>query len=87
MQVKLLTMNNREGLNASNAALFVKISASFASKIRAEKGNKKIDAKSIMGLLSLGIKYGDTLLIFVDGDDEKEATLAIEELFACNFTI
>jgi phosphocarrier protein HPr len=86
MQVKLLTMNNKEGLNATNAALFVKISASFASKVRAEKGNKKIDGKSIMGLLSLGVKYQDQVLVFVEGDDEKEAALAIEELFACNFT-
>lgn len=87
MQIKQLKMNNKEGLNASNAALLVRVCGSFTSRIHAEKGNKKIDAKSIMGLLSLGVKYQETLLVFIDGDDEKEAAAAIEELFACNFTV
>jgi phosphotransferase system HPr (HPr) family protein len=87
MQLKQLKMNNKEGLNAKNAALFVKISTSFTSRIHAEKGNKKIDAKSIMGILSLGIKHGDIMMIFIEGEDEKEAIAAIEELFACNFTV
>ena len=87
MQIKQLAMGNKEGLNAANAARFVKVAGGFTSRIHVEKGNKKVDAKSIMGMLSLGVKYQDTLLIFIDGEDEKDAAAAIEKLFTSKFAL
>ena len=85
MLYKKLTMNNSEGLNASNAQTLVKTASGFASQIHIEKGNKKVNAKSIMGILSLGIKNKDSLLVFIDGNDEDNAMMAIEDLFDWGF--
>ena len=47
--------------------------------------NKKINAKSIMGLLSLGVKYGESIYVFANGSDEKAAVNALVDLVAKNF--
>lgn len=78
MVYKEVTINNNDGLNAATAAAIVQIAGKFSSKILIEKGNKKINAKSIMGVLSLGVKIGDEILVVADGDDEKDAIEAIE---------
>ncbi len=78
MIYKEVTINNREGLNAAAAAAIVQMAAKYNSKILIEKGNKKINAKSIMGVLSLAVKNGDQIFIVADGKDEKDALAAIE---------
>ncbi len=80
MQAKELTITSADGLRASKAAMFVQVASGFASQIFMEKGNKKINAKSIMGVLSLGVKQGEKIYIFANGKDEKEAIDAIENL-------
>ncbi len=80
MQAKELTITNPDGLRALKAAMFVQVAGRFASKILVEKGNKKIDAKSIMGVLSLGVKQGEKIYVFADGKDEVDAIAAIENL-------
>ena len=80
MQAKELTIKNPEGLRASRAAMFVQVAGGFTSQIFVEKGNKKINAKSIMGVLSLGAGRGDAIRVFISGVDEKEAAAAIMEL-------
>lgn len=85
MLYKKLTMNNADGLNATNAQTLVKTASGFTSQIHIEKGNKKVNAKSIMGILSLGIKNKDSLLIFIDGNDEDGAMMSIEDLFESGF--
>ena len=80
MQAKELTITSEDGLRASKAAMFVQVAGRFSSRILVEKGNKKINAKSIMGVLSLGVKQGEKIYIFANGDDEEEAVLALEKL-------
>ncbi|MDD5016952.1 MAG: HPr family phosphocarrier protein [Eubacteriales bacterium] len=82
MQAKELTITNADGLRASRAAMFVQVAGRFASQILVEKGNKKINAKSIMGVLSLGVKQGEKIYVFADGKDEEDAVAAIEKLIA-----
>ena len=80
MVFKEVTVNNREGLNAATAAAIVQMAGRYSSKILIERGNKKINAKSIMGVLSLGVRFGDSILIVADGDDESDALEAIENV-------
>ncbi|KXG74936.1 HPr family phosphocarrier protein [Thermotalea metallivorans] len=77
MMTKEVTINNKLGLHARPAALFVQTANKFVSDIIVEKGTKKINAKSIMGIMSLGVGKGDTIRLITDGPDEEEA---LEEL-------
>lgn len=85
MQAKELTITNVDGLRASKAAMFVQVAGGFSSQIFVEKGNKKINAKSIMGVLSLGVKQGEKIYVFANGKDEKDAITAIEKLVTTAF--
>ena len=80
MLYKELKINNREGLKSRPAALFVQTASRFESQILIECGNKKVNAKSIMGVLSLGIQPGGTIYGLANGKDEKAALTALEEL-------
>ncbi len=62
-----------EGLKSRPAAAFVAAASRFSSQILVEVGNKKINAKSIMGVLSLGATEGERVHIYARGEDEKEA--------------
>ena len=74
------------GLNARPAALFVQVSSKFNSRIWVKTGSKKVNAKSIMGIMSLGIRLGDEFILIIEGSDEKEAINALTELINSNFT-
>ena len=65
--------------------MFVQVAGKFSSQILVEKGNKKINAKSIMGVLSLGVKQGEQIYIFANGKDEEKAIDALEELVEKSF--
>ncbi len=68
------------GLQADKAAKFVREANRFATEIYLEKKGRRINAKSIMGVLSLAIASGDTITLFSDGSDGEEA---IDALVAC----
>lgn len=72
-----IQIKNPTGLNARPAALFVQVAGKFSSTIWIEKEKKKINAKSIMGLMSLVITKGASITISAEGEDEQ---LAISEL-------
>lgn len=61
-------------------ALLVQEANHFSCKISFQKDNKKINAKSIMGMMSLVLKEGDQIILIVDGEDENAATESIKEL-------
>lgn len=67
------------GLEARPAALFVQAASKFSSNIKVEIDNKKANAKSIMGVISLGILDGQNVTIIADGTDEAEAVKELEE--------
>ena len=74
MKVQFTTvLKNRVGLHARPAALFVRASKKFESKIIVEKEGTKVDAKKILGILGLGAEKGDSVTVYLEGSDAKEA--------------
>ncbi len=82
---KKFTVKNKLGLHARPAALFVETANNFDSDIYVTKGDRRINGKSIMGLMMLAAAYGSKLIVEIEGDDAKEAMKAIEKLFNNNF--
>ena len=85
MIYKEIVIKNSEGLKAKAAANFVQVANQFDSQILIEFTNKKINAKSIMGLLSLGVQKDESIYVFANGKDENEAVEALAELAEKNF--
>jgi multiphosphoryl transfer protein len=80
-----LTLTNPTGLHARPASLFVQTAARFNASIRASGHGKETDATSIIGVLSLGMRQGDTIIIRAQGTDAKAALEALNELVQANF--
>ncbi len=78
MLEKEIVVDLESGLHARPAAEFVKIASSFESEITLAKNGKSVNAKSIMGVMSLGVSKGDQVDLIVDGSDENEAITTIE---------
>ena len=79
MQNKTITVNIENGLEARPIALLVQEAGKFDSRIHLEIGTKKVNAKSMMGMMSLGLTNGDNLTIIADGSDEEAAVAALAE--------
>ncbi|QEK11586.1 HPr family phosphocarrier protein [Crassaminicella thermophila] len=73
MLKKEITVMHEQGLRARAAALFVQLANKFTSDIIVEKDTKKINAKSIMCVMALGLGKGQKILVTIDGPDEEEA--------------
>lgn len=80
-----LRIENRLGLHARPASLFVQTTNRHKSKIRVFKDTMEVDGKSIMGLLMLAAPIGATLRIIVDGEDERELVESLKRLFVSKF--
>lgn len=78
-------LGNETGLHARPASLFVKEAAKFTSNIKVIKDSKECNAKSIMGVLSMGASKGDILVIQAEGNDAEEAVKALVKLVNDNF--
>ena len=75
-----VTVNCVGGLDASPIAMLVQKASQFESNVYIEiLDQKKINAKSIMGMMSLNISDGEAVTVVTDGEDEQEAASAIEE--------
>lgn len=77
-----LTITNKTGLHARPATLWVKEATQFQSKIQLKKGDKTIDGKSMLGILSLGLGQGTAIELIADGPDEAEAVSRLQQLLA-----
>jgi len=77
MTEKQVEVKLKMGLQARPAALFVQEANRFSSTIFLEKDDKKVNAKSIMGIMSLAINSGSTITLTADGVDENEAIDAL----------
>jgi phosphocarrier protein len=75
-----ITITNRAGIHARPAALIVQATKDFNSSLFFEKDGDRINAKSIMGILTLGAFYGTELKIIAEGEDEKDEALAVETI-------
>lgn len=76
---KTVTLTNPTGLHARPASLIVALAQKFESKITLQCGERAIDARSIMSILSGGIKNGSEVTIVCDGPDEVLALTAVAE--------
>jgi catabolite repression HPr-like protein len=70
----------KTGLHARPAALFVQEANKFSAEIFVEKGDKKVNAKSIMGIMSLAISSGTEVVISAEGSDAEQAVNALVQL-------
>ena len=77
MVTKNIKIQIATGLEARPVAVFVQVASLFESSIYVEVGNKKVNAKSIMGMMSLGLDTGEKVTVIVDGDDEEAAVSEI----------
>ncbi len=80
-----LKVTNNSGLHARPAMFFIQKANSYKSYIWVENGDRKVSAKSLLGVLSLGIAKGMEITIIADGPDEDEAVLGIADLVASGF--
>ena len=81
---KTITIKIPTGLEARPVALLVQVASQYESKIYVETVGKKVNAKSIMGMMSLGIDEGESLTITADGVDENAAVENIEKYLTSN---
>ena len=73
-------VNDPLGIHARPAGILVKKAAAFSSKISIENttSGKTVDAKRIMGVMSLGVKQGNKIILSIEGDDEENAKSELE---------
>ncbi|MCD8361715.1 MAG: HPr family phosphocarrier protein [Lachnospiraceae bacterium] len=76
---KPITVQLASGLEARPAAVLVQVASQYESKIYVETGDKKVNAKSIMGMMTLGLSAGSSVTVTADGDDEETAIENIEK--------
>ncbi len=75
----VVTVTHEEGLHARPAARFVQTARRFRSRTWVLYDGQKADAKSLLSLLALGVKQGAVITIGAEGEDAKEALVALEE--------
>ena len=80
-----VTIKNNVGLHARPATFFIQKANEYKSSIWVEKDERKVNAKSLLGVLSLGIIGGTTVKIFADGPDETDAVEGLVELINTGF--
>ena len=85
MVEKILTVRNRAGIHARPASLIAQMANKYQSEISLEKDSIVVNAKSIMGVITMAAGYNTTITLKVDGSDEQEAAAAIEKLFEGKF--
>ena len=87
MFMKETTVNNQGGLHARPATFFIQKANEFKSSIWVEKDDdRRVNAKSLLGVLSLGIVKGTTINLIADGPDEEAAINALVELINSEFS-
>lgn len=76
---------NKLGMHARAAAKFVKLATRFDSNIDIQKGSRRVNAKSIMGVMMLAANKGSTITIHADGSDAEKSLDALEQLINNRF--
>ena len=86
MFVKEVTVQNHVGLHARPATFFIQKANEFKSSILGEKEERRVNAKSLLGVLSLGIVGGTSIKVIADGADEQQAVESLVKLVASGFS-
>lgn len=79
MKKKIITVELPDGLEARPAAMLVQVASQYDSRIYLESGSKRVNAKSIMGMMTLGLISGQSITVEADGADEDQAVSEIEK--------
>lgn len=79
MKKKIITVELPDGLEARPAAMLVRVASQYDSRIYLESGSKRVNAKSIMGMMTLGLIAGQSITVEADGADEDQAVSEIEK--------
>jgi phosphocarrier protein len=79
---KVVVIKNKQGLHARPAALFVQIANKFDCDITVIKGRKKVNGKSIMGIMMLEAGKGAKVTLMADGEDARQAVEELEALLS-----
>lgn len=82
---KEVTVNNQVGLHARPATFFIQKATEYKSTIWISKDQKKVNAKSLLGVLSLGIIKGTTITLSAEGPDEEDAVDGLVDLISSDF--
>ncbi len=85
MYSKEVTVQNQVGLHARPATFFIQRANEFKASIWIDKDERRVNAKSLLGVLSLGIVGGTTIKIIADGSDEQAAVDSLVELVESGF--
>ena len=85
MFVKEVVVQNQVGLHARPATFFIQKANEYKSSIWVEKDERKVNAKSLLGVLSLGITKGNSINIIADGPDEEDAVAELVSLVSADF--
>ena len=85
MCVKEVLVQNQVGLHARPATFFIQKANEYKSSIWVEKDERRVNAKSLLGVLSLGIVGGTSIRIIADGPDEEEAVENLVDLVKSGF--
>ena len=83
---KPITINLSTGLEARPVAQLVQVACRFSSEIYVEIGEKKFNAKSMMGMMTLGLDAGEEIMVSANGVDEEAAVDALSSLLSSDFT-
>ena len=86
MFVKDVTVQNQIGLHARPATFFIQKANGFNSSIWIEKDERRVNAKSLLGILSLGIVGGTSIRVLADGTDETAAVNGLVDLIDSGFS-
>ena len=81
-----VVVQNSVGLHARPATFFIQRANEFKSSVWVDKDERRVNAKSLLGVLSLGIVKGTKISIIADGSDEEEAVKTLVELILSNFS-
>lgn len=84
MKTKAVRINLENGLEARPVALLVQEASKYESRIYMGSEDKKVNAKSIMGMMTLGLNNGEELIVTAEGEDEELAVDNIEKFLAGN---
>ena len=79
------TIKNKTGIHARPASVFVQTAAKFKSKVQIAAKGKKVDAKSILMIMSMGLSNGTEITISADGADEADAVKTLVDLVDSKF--
>ena len=79
------TIENKTGIHARPASVFVQTAAKFKSKVQLKAKGKTVDAKSILMIMSMGLVKGTEVTICADGPDEAEAVAALKKMIDDKF--